>query len=53
MKVTTENAKEFAQNVMTKSDVDGYNKVNGTNYQTKDELLENETDEAVAEFYQS
>lgn len=53
MKVTTENAKEFAHNVMSQKDVEGYNKLNGTDYQTKEELLENETDEAVANFYQS
>lgn len=51
MKITAENAKEFAHNVMTKRDVEGFNKLNGTHYESKEELLDHETPEAVAEFY--
>lgn len=52
MKVTTENAKEFAQNVMDKRQLEDFNKWAGTNYETVDELLEAETDEKVASFFQ-
>ena len=52
MKITAENAMEHAQWTMTKRDVDGYNKLNGTNYSSKEELLDDESAENVAEFYQ-
>ena len=51
MQITSENAKEFAHNVMTTKDVRGYNEIHGTSYKTKEELLAQETDAAVAEFF--
>ena len=53
MKVTTENAKEFAQNVMDKRQLADFNKWADTHYETVAELLETETSENVASFFQS
>lgn len=51
MKITAENAMEHAQWTMTKRDVEGFNKLNGTHYSSKEELLSNESAENVAEFF--
>lgn len=51
MKVTPENAKEFAGNVMTKADVISFNRVRGTTYTDREQLLAEESDQSIAEFY--
>ena len=52
MKLTKENVKEHAQNVMTQKDVEGYNKLNGTKYPDRDALLDGETERDLLAFFQ-
>lgn len=51
MQITTDNAKEYASNVIDRKQLADYIAWSGTKYQSKEELLENESSERVAEFY--
>jgi hypothetical protein len=51
MKITIETAKEFAANVMDSRQLADYNAWAGTSHESTEDLIENESAEKIAEFF--